>query len=74
MSKSYIDDHAPAYEFSFDPTAPPEKIIKAREALVRFTERRKHKLGDPPPEGVGLDGYPLQRVRAEKAGESKYDN
>lgn len=61
MGKSYIDDRDPAYEFTFDPTAPPENIIKAREALARFMERRKHKLGDAPPDGIGLDGRPLQR-------------
>lgn len=66
MKKKSIDDRDPAYEFTFDPTAPTENIIKAREALERYTERQKHRLGDAPPDGVGLDGYPLQGKQNEK--------
>ena len=60
MGKSYIDDSDPLYDFTFDPLAPPDKIIAVREALARYLERTKREKADPPPEGMGLDGRPLQ--------------
>lgn len=66
MGKDYIDDLGPTYEFTFDPTAPSDKIIAAREALARFVEKRRREMADPPPEGVGLDGRPLQTQNVER--------
>ena len=60
MSKSYIDDITPAPEFAFDPTLPVDVMIAAREAHIKYLELRRRALADPPPKGVGLDGYPLQ--------------
>ena len=60
MAKRYIDDQAPVYAFDFDPAVPMERQVAAREALARFVERRRREMADPPPEGMGLDGRPLQ--------------
>ena len=60
---SHIDDHAPAYEFTFDPAVPMERQVAVREALARYVERRRREMADPPPEGVGLDGRPLQKAK-----------
>ena len=38
MGKDYIDDLGPTYEFTFDPMAPPDKIIAAREALKNLAK------------------------------------
>ena len=71
MGKSYIDDITPAPEFAFDPTLPVDVMIAAREAHLRYLELRRRLLAAPPPDGVGLDGYPLQRVeRKEDAHET----
>lgn len=61
MGKSYIDDITPAPEFAFDPTLPVDVMIAAREAHLRYLELRRRLLAAPPPDGIGLDGRPLQR-------------
>ncbi len=58
-----INEQQPRDAFLADPSLPAETQMKAREALARYVERQKRKYGDPPPEGYGLDGYPLQRTQ-----------
>ena len=66
MSESYIDNHRVRYDPSFDAMMTVEQSVKAKTDRLEYERREWHRMHDAPPEGYGLDGYPLMRVKSEK--------
>ena len=61
MSESLIDNHRVRYDPSFDAMMTVEQSVKAKHDWQEYERKRWHAEHDAPPEGYGLDGYPLQR-------------
>jgi hypothetical protein len=67
MSESNIDkSRRIRYDPAFDAILPVEKSIQLCKDRICWERKRWHWEHDAPPEGYGLDGYPLQRGKRNK--------
>lgn len=61
MSESRIDHCRARFDPSFDAIMPVEQSMKLHQDAIEYERRKWHREHDAPPEGYGLDGYPLMR-------------
>ena len=61
MSESRIDHVRARFDPSVDMMMTHEQSIKFHKDRIAFTIRLWHKYHDAPPEGYGLDWYPLMK-------------
>ena len=63
MSESRIDNHRVRYDPSLDAMVDVKRAIEANMERVMWERREWHRMHDAPPEGYGIDGRPLMRLK-----------
>ena len=64
MSESRIDNHRVRYDPRYDAMVDVKRAIEANTERIMWERKEWHRQHDAPPEGYGIDGRPLMRVKS----------